>query len=279
MIGDAQADTVFIADGLDRRYPAVADGLRRILDAHGIAVRAIRGTKDIWCRDHMPVQVGIGEFVQFRYEPDYLEGFEDLITRPADIEPIPEIDRCTDSAIVLDGGNVIGHGSRCIVTDKVFRENPGMSRSQVIEALREFLRVEELIMIPKEPYDPIGHADGVIRFLDEGTVLINDYSWIDAGYRGRLTAVLRRSTLRWVEVPYRPKEGRRGEIPPAFGNYVNFLRVRGLILMPTYGIPEDEEACRIIAGAAPGCTVRTLNCSSLSMEGGAMNCASWAITR
>jgi agmatine deiminase len=110
MMGDARVDTVFIADGLDRRFPAVADGLRRVLADHGIPLRTIGGTKDIWCRDYMPVAVGVGAFVQFRYEPDYLEGFEHLITRPADIETIPEIERCTSSTIVLDGGNVVGHG-------------------------------------------------------------------------------------------------------------------------------------------------------------------------
>src|SRR6185312_14591337 len=100
MICDAQADTVFIADTLDRRFPAVADGLRGILDDHGIAVRTIVGTKDIWCQDYMPIQADIGELVRFRYEPDYLEGHEHLITRPSDIAAIPEIQRCTNSELV-----------------------------------------------------------------------------------------------------------------------------------------------------------------------------------
>jgi agmatine/peptidylarginine deiminase len=278
MIADSLANTVFIADSLVHHFPAVADGLRRILDDHGIALRTIRGTKDIWCRDYMPVQVGIGAFVRFRYEPDYLRGYEHLITRPGDIAAIPEIEGCTSSEIDLDGGNVVGHDSRCIVTDKIFCANRGVSRAEVMETLRGLLRIEELIVIPKEPYDVVGHSDGVVRFLDEGTVAINDYSRIDAAYRRRLTTVLRRSRLKWVEVPYCPREGRRGQLPPAFGNYVNFLRVRGLIVMPSYGITEDDEARRIIAEAAPGSIVRSLDCSGLSMEGGVLNCATWGLS-
>lgn len=276
MISDAQADPVFIADTLDRRFPTVALGLRRILDDHGIAVRVICGTRDIWCRDYMPVPVGIGEFIQFRYKPDYLKGYEHLITRPTDIAGIPEIERCTRSEIVLDGGNVVACASRCIVTEKVFRENPGMDRTELIERLRGLLRVEDLLVIPKEPYDAVGHADGVVRFVDEGTVVISDYSRIAARFGRRLTAILRRSMLGWVEVPYSPREGRRGDLPPAFGNYVNFLRVGGLIVMPSYGIPEDKEARRIIAEAAPGSIVRELDCSELSMEGGVLNCVTWS---
>jgi agmatine/peptidylarginine deiminase len=277
MICDAQADTVFIADGLKDKFPAMADGLRRILEGHGIAVREIRGTKDIWCRDYMPIQSEIGEFICFQYDPDYLKRYQDLVTRPTDIAPIPEIEGCRDSEIVLDGGNVVGHGTRCIVTDKVFRENRGMGRAGVIGALRELLRVEELIVIPKEPYDVVGHADGVVRFLDEGTVVINDYSKSDPSYEERLKSALRRAGLRWVELPYAPREGRRGELPPAFGIYVNFLRVRGLIVMPTYGIPEDEEAHRVIEAAVPRSIVRGLDCSALSMEGGALRCATWTM--
>jgi agmatine deiminase len=165
------------------------------------------------------------------------------------------------------------------VTDKVFRENPGTGRAELIASLQELLRIEELIVIPKEPYDEVGHADGVVRFLDEATVAINDYSGIASRYRRSLTAILRRSRLKWVELPYRPTEGRRGELPPAFGNYVNFLRVRGLIVMPSYGIPEDEEACRIIGAAVPGSIVRTLDCSALSMDGGVLNCITWGLAR
>jgi agmatine deiminase len=275
MISDVETDVVYISDRLEPRYHALVGRLRGSLSDHGIPMKVIRGTADIWVRDFMPVQVGPEEFTRFTYEPDYLKGYEHLITRPGDIGPIPEVERCATSDIVLDGGNVVGWGRRCIVTDKVFRENPGMGKDDVIGRLRELLAVEELVVIPKEPYDLVGHADGVVRFLDERTVVINEYSMLNPSYRNRLKSALRRSKLSLVEVPYEPREGRRGELPPAFGNYVNFLRVRGLIVMPSYGISEDEEACRIIEEFAAGSAVRRLDCSELSMEGGVLNCAAW----
>ena len=58
------------------------------------------------------------------------------------------------------------------------------------ETLRDELRVAELIVIPKEPYDEIGHADGMVRFLDAKTVLVNDYSEVDPDFGQRLLSDL-----------------------------------------------------------------------------------------
>src|SRR6516165_5040601 len=131
MINDSGANVVFISDRLESQYPILVDQLRFVLSEHGIPLRIARRTKDIWCRDFMPVQVGSGEFVQFRYEPDYLDGFEDLRTRPSDILTIGEIVNCQESEIVLDGGNVVRWGNRCIVTDKVYKENRGIRRDHL----------------------------------------------------------------------------------------------------------------------------------------------------
>jgi agmatine deiminase len=225
----------------------------------------------------MPVQIAPGEFVQFLYDPDYLAKFEHLKTRPNDIEPIPEVEKCLTSDIVLDGGNVVGCGDRSVVTEKVFRENRGTARNELSGRLRDLLRIDRLIVIPTEPYDEVGHADGFLRFLNVGTVVVYDYSEVAPAYRNRLLAKLRRSGLDWVEVPYRPEEGRRGEIPSAFGNYVNYLRVRSLVVLPTYGLPEDELARVVLADRLPGCDLLTLDCAALSREGGVLNCATWTI--
>jgi agmatine deiminase len=278
MIADHQADLVYVSDLIEGRFPALVDGLRRILAGHGIPLRVIDGTRDIWCRDYMPVQIAPGEFVRFCYGPEYLRGHERLITRPDDIGPIPEVERCVDSAIVLDGGNLVGRGSRCILTDKLYRENPASGRDALIGRLKDLLGVDDLIVIPSEPYDVVGHADGVIRFLDSGLVVVNDYSGVAPRYGKRLTSILRRAGLERVELPYRPEEARGGEIPSAVGCYVNFLMVRGLVVVPGYGRAEDDLACRVIEEHTSGLAIVPLDCSGLAREGGALNCATWTIS-
>ncbi len=93
MITDPETNVVYISDLLEPRYSELVESLRAILSDHGIPVKVIQGTREIWCRDFMPVQVGMGEFVQFHYKPDYLKGYEQWRTSPSDIEPLPESER------------------------------------------------------------------------------------------------------------------------------------------------------------------------------------------
>ncbi len=51
MIADHDINVVFVADTLKGRFPSVYGGLKTILEHHGIQLRVILGTKDIWCKD------------------------------------------------------------------------------------------------------------------------------------------------------------------------------------------------------------------------------------
>jgi agmatine deiminase len=281
MNSDADADLVSISDLLEPRHPALVAGLRSTLIKHAIPLKVIQGTNDLWCRDYMPLLRGDGSFVQFHYSPDYLRGYEHLITRPSDIAPIPEIERCHQSEVVLDGGNVVRWGARCIVTDKVFRANRADTRAKRLklhDEIRELLGVAETVVIPTEPGDVIGHADGVVRFLDDRLVVVNDYSDVDRRYGRRLISILRQAGLEIVELPYVPDdESSDDEIPSAIGCYVNFLMVRGLIVVPTYGFEEDDLAYQVLQNNTNGMAVVPLKCSDLSQEGGVLNCATWTV--
>src|SRR4051812_14801141 len=72
MVSDQDTSEAYISDLLPQRHGSVAEDLRKAL---GSRLKIIQGTKDIWCRDYMPVQVAQDRFVQFHYCPDYLKGY------------------------------------------------------------------------------------------------------------------------------------------------------------------------------------------------------------
>ena len=77
--------------------------------------------------------------------------------------------------IILDGGNVTRTTDKVIMTDRVFVDNPNYQRKQLIKELHELLQVDKLYFVPEQPSDFTGHSDGMVRFIDENTVVINDY--------------------------------------------------------------------------------------------------------
>ena len=278
MIPDSQTNKVYFSDLLPKRFPALVADLTRHLERAGVAIGYIQGTRDIWCRDYMPVQVDVGRFVQFRYQPDYLRDDADSITPPEVCRRIPEIEHCVESDIVLDGGNVVHWADKAIMTDKIYRENPGYRRPALRKKLKDLLGLDELIIIPQEPEEALGHADGVVRFIDADRVLVNDYSQVDPDYGARLLRVLRRAGLECVEITYAPNLRSRAKIPPASGCYTNFLRVQGAVIIPVFLFPEDEIAVDCVRAAHLSERVVVVDAHAIAKEGGILNCATWSIT-
>lgn len=225
----------------------------------------------------MPVQVTQDDFVLFDYRPNYLCGHEHLVTPDEARSLVPPDGRLRRCDINLDGGNVVAGVGKVIVTDKVYKENPGRERSVLRDQLAEVLRAE-VAVVPREPYDVIGHADGVVRFVEEGVVVANDYNEVDPRYGVRLEAALRRHGLAVERLPcFRFDESHEG-IPSAVGNFANFLRIGTQVIVPAYGIPQDDLACRVLDRLLPGATVVPLRCEGLAREGGVLNCVAWTIS-
>lgn len=279
MIPDWEADGVFLADMLKVRHPDLFTQLHSVLTAYGVEVRLLTHVKDIWARDYCPVQVEPGEFVQFRYEPDYLKDHPEFRTGREVGDLFHELGECRHSDINLDGGNVVTSRSKVVVTDKIYRENPSWDRSKLRDELRRVLKVEEVIVIPKEPYDPIGHADAMIRFINNDAVLVNDYAEVDPAFGTRLVNVLCRHGLTIELLPYFHEQRTTDGIPSAAGCFANFLRTENVVIVPAYGSQHDHVALERLTSLLPKVPVVSLDATSLAREGGVFNCISASFRR
>jgi len=280
MIPDWQTNTVIISDRLPGKFPVLTRGLEAILGEAGIPLHILPSTRDYWIRDYAPIQTLSDRFVQFRYEPDYLlDGYRSLITPPEVSAACPLFSEIQNSPIVLDGGNVVGTEQLAIVTDKIRRENRLRHWGRLQSTLAVLLHVEEIVKIPVEPGDEIGHADGMVRFLDDRNVVVNDYWHWDGGCASTVEEQLTNAGLTIHRLPYAPETHRRkrGEISSAVGNYVNFLRVGPVVVVPAYGLPEDQEALRLLQELLPDCQIHSLPCRELAQEGGVLNCVTTTI--
>jgi agmatine deiminase len=275
VIPDWQTNFVYVS-GLLRRYdPKVSASLESILKQTGTPVAFLPETKDIWCRDFMPVQVDEYTFCEFKYDPDYLRGYDHL-KMPTGSCRVQAMTNCRSVDLVLDGGNVVPAASKVIVTDKIFKENSARSRKGTLELLEKELQAE-CIIIPRPPHDPIGHADGVVRFLDEDTVVVNDYRGQEATYRRRLRAIFRQHQLECLPVPHFVDDHATDGVPSAAGCYINYLRTEKLLILPVFGVARDDAALRRFESLLSGTLVIPLQCTGVARKGGCLNCISWTI--
>lgn len=278
MITDSQTNKLYLADCLPNMQPTFFPRFKSVLEECEIDYVLLTSTKDIWARDYMPIQIDTDKFIQFVYNPDYLQ-FKKYFNRISDGGAICNeigIDTIT-SNIVLDGGNVVKASNKVIMTDKVFYENPIYERDQIelIKKLEDTFQVDKVIFIPQQPYDPFGHADGLVRFLDDKTVLINKHSDKEKNFKRALLVALDSAGLDYVEIPYNPYNNK--PYTSAKGIYINYLQMDGIVILPVFGQDEDEGVVKQFETLFKGYRIETVDSNEIAKGGGILNCITWNI--
>lgn len=286
MISDSRTNIIYFSDLLRtaKRYSETFNDLQQVVDASGMQYDFINKTRDIWARDYMPIQVTRDKFVEFRYDPDYLQGtgkerreiktYSDMVCDDMGLKTIK-----TD--IILDGGNVVKSDNAVVLTDKVVKENKQTyDHNNLIQQLEILFETDRIILIPCD-LDEYGHSDGMVRFIDSDTVLIN---WIyrtgDDDFREKLLKPITDKGLNyeWLDLGIDIEK-----LNEYNWSYINFLQTKDLIIVPKMGIEEDDIAynqiCHYYKTYADKGRIFQVNSRQIVEKNGALNCISWTIMK
>ena len=273
---------VIISKALMEQFPAIAESINYHLKLRCIDVKEI-DSLNLWCRDFMPIKSGSG-YTKFQYKIDnkYPQLYVD--------------EKCWSwmnpsiSDIVLDGGNVVQNSSKVFMTEIVFKHNRG-DRSELKQRLEDIFN-KELVFLPVEPGDDLGHSDGILNFISEKKVFINDHSFMNSAvwfeYSKTLERILTKHDIEFVKIPwaypkmpelteqeFRVKYPYADEQNEGFGYYVNYFHIEDLVLMPIFHIEEDRWALDIMRRNFPQHDIIPVDCSDLSMLGGLLHCVTY----
>lgn len=279
---DSETNKVYFSSYFTEKDTGCRKAVEAVLEANDIPYFTIPGTKDIWARDYMPVQVAENRFVSFRYDPDYLKGLDEYRTGVVrcDALKVAEIEKCD---LVLDGGNIVVCGDRMILTEKVFRENADKTPPEITKELERAFG-KQVIWIPCDPHEireceqrgelPLCHADGVLSAIDDDTILLANYIDYDPDYRARLIERLR-PYFGIRELSFGPKRTGNSWI------YINYLRVGDVVLVPILGEPADGMAMEQLRELLGTEKVYGIPSDRLTFNedngGGSLHCISWNV--
>lgn len=137
----------------------------------------------IWVRDYFPTNVD-GKFIQFTPCLTYMNEEQKVFYESFDFDSLQDFFTHKNFKrydLVLDGGNVVFNDEYIITTEKVFKDNKPKSKKEVERIIREAFNDRKVIFLETEDseYDPVGHSDGIVNFLDNETLLMADYRKID----------------------------------------------------------------------------------------------------
>lgn len=280
MIADWQTNKIYFSEKI-KRYSEVHRQIEDELKSVNAKCEYIDGTNDIWARDYMPIQVSDNKFIEYRYDPDYLQGigkerrekktYPDIVCSTLNL-------KTTKSDIILDGGNVVKSTNSIIVTDKIFKENKShySTKNSLIQELRRLFEVDKVVVIPWDTEDFCGHADGMVRFIDDDTVLIQDfYKYYNSEFQKKLYDSLSNNGLNWKKLSFDVEN--ESEYSWA---YINFMQTRDIILLPSISKEEEDiqaltQIKKLFPEYSKSDRIRQIHMIDIIKEGGALNCISW----
>ncbi|MCK4874892.1 MAG: agmatine deiminase family protein, partial [Sulfurimonas sp.] len=189
-----------------------------------------------------------------------------------------------DINFVLEGGAVESNGVDTILTTSTCmlnkNRNSGLNNEQITKKLKQEFGATNILYL-EHGYlagdDTDSHVDTLARFIDEKTIMyVTCQDEYDEHYQelklmeDELKEFAKTYDFRLIALPMTDAIYFEEERLPA--TYANFLFVNGAVLIPTYGVKQDEEALNIFREFFEDKEVISIDCSTLIKQHGSLHC-------
>lgn len=287
MIIEQKTNIVYFSSLLSKinKYKPFWDRLKLILSENNIDYKFIENTRDIWCRDYMPIQTNKNEFIQFTYFPDYYltPKYISKLTIPTEVKADFN-GNVKKSRLIIDGGNIVKSKTKIVVTEKILKENPNLLPATIENELQNLLDVDDIFILPIFPYDYTGHSDGMVRFVDDNKLLVADFSNTSKSWQKKMNTALSKIEKSGIKIIPFPSvqiddKNKDGDYT-AKGVYINFAQIGNHILFPQFDLKkEDDYALKRIAEIfkEEDYNIIPLLSNEIADDGGVLNCITWNI--
>ncbi|MBG88591.1 MAG: agmatine deiminase [Verrucomicrobiales bacterium] len=268
--------------------------VRQILDGYRVPLDKVEfhhnPAYEPWCRDHGPVFVigedGRKQIVDWEYNawgekyPPWDKDNE-VPRRIATDLNLPVL----NPGMILEGGSIETDGKGTILTTESCllnpNRNPGLSRTEIENRLCTFLGAQRVLWLGDgiAGDDTDGHIDDLARFTDAHTIVTvvkddpedENYEALQDNFN-RLKSMkdLQGNPYRIIKLPCPSALYWKETRMPC--SYANFYIANGLVLVPTFGDPNDEPVLATLRFLFPNRDVVGMDSSELITGQGAIHC-------
>ncbi len=189
--------------------------------------------------------------------------------------------------LLLEGGSIESDGrgtllttTRCLLSPN---RHPHLSQDQLEARLKKIFGLQRILWLEHGHLagdDTDAHIDTLARFCSPDTIAYVHCPYPEDEHYEPLAAMehqLRQWTTpegqpyRLVRLPWPdPCYAADGHRLPA--TYANFLIINGAVLVPTYRVPQDQEALRCLQLLFPSREVIGIDCRALIEQHGSLHC-------
>ncbi len=256
-------------------------------------------SNDTWARDHGAISVYEDEkpvlldFVFNGWGQKFEAGLDNKITERLAQTVFSGL-KIKSLDFVLEGGSIEsdGEGTLLTTTECLLSKyrNPDKSKRAISAFLKKQFGVSKILWLDHGYLagdDTDSHIDTLARICNSNTIAyVKCEDEADEHYAALvdMEEQLQKFTnakdeaynliaLPWPDACF-DEDGQR--LP---ATYANFLIVNGAVLVPTYGVTQDEEALHVIQSIFPDRKVVGVNCRPLIEQHGSLHCISMQYTK
>jgi agmatine deiminase len=239
-------------------------------------------TNDVWIRDYGAIMAHAPDGTRVAVNPTYAV----LPQYPqADDNAMPERWSAHRGIPVLpmhlhtEGGNLWADGTgTLIMTSQIFYSNRYYERDTLEAYLHTIFDFEKLIITPRMTLEETGHVDLLAKLASADTILL---SQANTSTSAETLRKIKRQFERETNAQGTPYRVLELPTPSLYINwgihtirraYTNALTVNGRVLVPVYGVREDEQALRVYETAMPDHDIIPIDSSEGINGGGAVHC-------
>lgn len=250
-------------------------------------------SNDTWARDHGGITViengkaQIQDYIFNGWGNKFDAQLDNQITKKLFKKGIFENCELITSDFILEGGSIESDGKGTILTTAACllskNRNEQFSKTQIEQILKNNFGCKKILWLENGYLagdDTDSHIDTLARFCDENTIAYvgcNNQNDEHFSALSEMKKELHRfknfegKPYNLVELPFPDvcfdDEGNR--LP---ATYANFTIINGAVLVPIYGLPQDNEALVLLKGCFPEKEILGINCRVLIEQHGSLHC-------
>jgi agmatine/peptidylarginine deiminase len=185
---------------------------------------------------------------------------------------------------ILEGGAIDGNGDDAILTTSkcLFNKNRNakLTPLQITKKINQFFGVTKIFYLEHgylDGDDTDSHIDTLARFIDNKTIMYiscrdkRDKHYVELKLmEDELKEIALDNNYNLISLPMTEAIYYKNERLPA--TYANFLFVNGAVLVPIYGVKEDEEAIEVFRDTFRDKDIVPIDCSTLIKQHGSLHC-------
>ena len=185
---------------------------------------------------------------------------------------------------ILEGGAIESNSKGLLLTTSECMLNPNRNKSytkeQTTKLLKEQLGVSDVLYLDYGYLagdDTDSHIDTLARFVDERTIMYltckdekDEHYEAISKMETQLKEFAAQYDLDLIALPFTDAVYYDDERIPA--TYANFLIINGAVIVPTYGVSQDEEVLQIFRDFFKTREIVEVDCSVLIRQHGSLHC-------